>query len=151
MAATLSSEGGAPASGGGHRGRFFLLVRADVDRRLAGAGAMGAVGYGVAERLALFAGGLLWPAGGLDVPGVSLGLTADALDGALRPFATIEAQGYFHSGAHLGAHAALGVGYDIGRHAGAFVEAGVEYTSSTIVAGERALFFVPSAGLLLRL
>jgi hypothetical protein len=149
-ATTVAQRSDAGSAPGGHGGRLSLMVRADVDRELAGAGLFGALGYGLTEQLQAFAGGFVWPAGGLNVPGASLGITVHLTRGALRPFLSVEAQGYFRSGAHLGAHGAAGLEYDIGRHAGLFAAVGAQYTSSVIVSGERSVFFVPSAGMRLR-
>ena len=147
----VAGGGSAARAGAAHRGHVGLRLRADVDRALAGAGAAGALDYGVLEHLAISAGGFLWPAGGLEVPGASLGLTAYLLGGAVRPLLAVEGQSYFQTGAHLGAHAAAGVQWDVADHAGVYAMAGVQYTSSEIVSGDRKLFFVPSLGLHLRL
>jgi hypothetical protein len=140
-----------PRGSAEHRGRVGLQLRADVDRALAGAGAAGALDYGLVEHLAISAGGFIWPAGGLDVPGAALGVTVYLLGGAVRPLLALEGQSYFHVGAHLGAHAGAGVQWDVADHAGFYALAGVQYTSTEIVSGERTLFFVPSLGLHLRL
>jgi hypothetical protein len=126
------------------------MIRADVDRELAGAGVFAALGYGLAEQVQVFAGGFTWPAGGLNVPGASVGLTVYLARGGLRPFLSVEGQSYFRSGAHLGAHGAAGIECDLGRYTGLFAAAGAQYTSSRIVSGERSVFFVPSAGIRLR-
>jgi hypothetical protein len=135
----------------GHRHRIGLALRADVDRGLAGAGAAGGLTYGLTEQIQISAGGFLWPAGGLRVPGASLGLTAYLLRGGLRPILSVEGQSYFRAGAHLAAHAAVGLQWDLSAHLGLFALAGVQYTSSEIVAGERSLFLVPSLGAHVRL
>jgi hypothetical protein len=149
-AATIAERSDARSASGGHGGRLSLMIRADVDRELAGAGVFAALGYGLAEQVQVFAGGFTWPAGGLNVPGASVGLTVYLARGGLRPFLSVEGQSYFRSGAHLGAHGAAGIECDLGRYTGLFAAAGAQYTSSRIVSGERSVFFVPSAGIRLR-
>jgi hypothetical protein len=148
---TVSASPPSEDGGGAHRPRFGLGLRADIDRGLAGAGVAGALDCGVLDHLAISAGGFRWPVEGHAVSGLSVGVTAYLLGGAVRPLLAIEGQLYFQSGAHPGAHAAAGVQWDITDHAGLYALAGGQYTSTEIASGERTLFFVPSLGLHLRL
>jgi len=149
--AVSASPSDAGSGGGEHRGRFGLRLRADVDPGLAGAGAAAALDYGVLEHLALSAGAFRWPVQGEPVFGVSAGVTASLLDGGVRPLLAIEGQTYFATGAHLGAHAAAGVQWDMTSHAGLYAMAGVQYTATVLGTKDGTLFFVPSLGLHLRL
>jgi len=149
-----ASPSAGPGGGGAHRGRFGLRLRADVDRTLAGAGVAGALDYGIMEQLAVAAGGFRWPVEGQPVYGASAGVTLSFLLGAVRPLLAIEAQVYFQrdvgsdaaASAHLGAHAAVGVQWDIADHVGLYAMAGGQYTSTELGSEDGKLFFVPSLG-----
>jgi len=132
-----------------------VVVRADLDWRLAGAGAAGALTYAAGTRAELAAGGFLWPVQGHTIGGASLGGTIHpGGDGRWRPLLSADAQLYFDGGAHWAARAAAGLRCDLTPHLGLFAAAGVEHTSTTFAVGgarTAATFFVPALGVLGRL
>lgn len=131
--------------------RFGVMVRADLDWKLAGAGAAAAFMFAVSRRVEIDAGSFVWPAGGRPVAGASLGGTLHLSRGRVRPLVAADAQLYFSGGVHPAARAALGLAFDLNQRVALILTGGVEHAFGSLPNGAPRTFPVPALGLTGRL
>jgi len=139
-AVAIRAETAPPPHDLSHAGQMGVLARLDVD------GTHGDGGIGLAA--------LTWGLGLADIAiggmlgsnkGLYVGANVFLLRGALKPLLTVGAPIFFVEGARPGVHGAAGLEWDISRHVGFLVEAGVQHYPS-VPDGFDKTAFVPSAG-----